>query len=222
MFSLIYTRFTRLFTLALLVAGFYSPFANARPVSYPGGVTTMIMNNGDKHSLHLHYSPTAKYSLGYKLEYWRDSEVVINAVQMNNLLKRWNNPDSQANFYLKSGIGTAYSDKGAFDNESDIAAFTGIAADWEDRRYFISYENRYTYAGDITDFYMQSARAGIAPYIGDYGDLHTWLMLEVEHKPESKDKFSVTPMVRLFKDVHLIEAGMSDQGDVLFNWIIRY
>ncbi len=196
--------------------------AQARPVSYPGGLTAMTMNNGDVNSLHLHYSPTAKYSLGYKGEYWRGGNYTIQAVQMNNLVKRWNNPNSQANIYLKSGIGVAYSDEGAFDSESNLAAFTGVAADWEDRRLFVSYENRYTEAGDIDNFYMQSGRVGIAPYIGDYGDLHTWLMVQVDHVPEAKEQLTLTPMVRLFKGVHLIEGGMSNQGDLLFNYVIRY
>ena len=194
----------------------------ARPVSYPGGITAMTMNNGDVNSLHLHYSPTAKYSLGYKAEYWRGGDYTIQALQMNNLLKRWNNPDSQANIYLKSGLGVAYSDKGAFDHETTPAAFTGLAMDWEDRRYFISYENRYTEAGDIDDFFMQSSRVGVAPYIGDYGDLHTWLMVQVDHRPEADDPVTVTPMVRLFKGVHLAEFGMDNRGKVLFNYVIRY
>ena len=189
----------------------------ARPVSYPGGVTAMFMNNGDVNSLHLHYSPTAKYSLGYKFEHWRDGDYNINAVQMNNLLKRWNKPDSQANLYLKSGVSVAHKD-----GDDDPAVYTGLAADWEDRRFFVSYENRYTEAGDIDDFYMQSARVGVAPYIGEYGDIHTWLMLQVDHKPEAEDKVTVTPLVRLFKGVHLFEAGMNDNGAVLLNYVIRY
>ncbi len=208
---------------ALLGMGLIIPHnAGARPVSYPGGWTSMLMNNGDMHSFHLHYSPTARYSIGLRSAYHRNEDYWHNAFQLNNLLKRWNNPDSQANLYLKSGIGAAYSDAGKFDGEIDPAAFTGIATDWEDRRYFISYENRYIEAGDIYDGFHQKARAGIAPYIGDYGDLHTWLMLEVEHEPEDDNKFTVTPLVRFFKGVHLMETGISDQGDVLFNYVIRY
>ena len=203
--------------MALLI-----PNANARPVSYPGGITGMVMNNGDRNSVHFHYSPTAKYSLGYKGEYWRDGDYMINALQVNNLLKRWNMKNAQANLYLKSGVGTATSFDGPHDGDTDAAAFTGLATDWENRRFFVSYQNRYTEAGDIDDFYMQSARVGITPYIGDYGDLHTWLMLDVEHKPEAKDKVTVTPLVRFFKGVHLLEAGMSNQGNVLFNYVIRY
>ena len=212
----------RYLLLALLGMRLFIPSVHARPVSYPGGWTAMLMNDGDKNTAHIHYSPTAKTSVGYKFEYWRDQEFTINAVQMNNLLKRWNKKDSQANLYLKSGLGVAYSDNGDFDSEMDAAGFTGIAADWEDRRYFVSYENRYTEAGDIADFYMQSARVGVAPYVGDYGDLHTWLMLQVEHTPENDDNFTVTPLVRLFKDVHLLEAGMNNRGEVLFNYVFRY
>jgi len=152
--------------------------AIARPVSYPGGWTFMTMNDGDKNSAHIHYSPTAKTSVGYKFEYWRDKEFTLNAVR--------------------------------------------IAADWENRRFFTSYENRYTEAGEIDDFYQQSARVGFAPYEGDYGDLHTWLMLQVEHMPEADNNFTVTPLVRLFKDVHLFEAGMNNRGEVLFNYVLRY
>lgn len=209
-------NFTTL-ALAGLMALTCAQEAQARPVSYPGGTTLMLQNNGDMNSLHLHYSPTARYSLGYKAEYWREGDYSIHALQMNNLLKRWNHPDSQANLYLKSGVGVAVDG-----DDTQEAAFTGVAADWEDRRYFVSYENRYTHAGDIDDFYMQSARVGIAPYIGEYGDVHTWLMLQVDHEPEGQDHVTVTPLVRLFKDTHLIEAGMSNQGDVLFNWVMRF
>lgn len=194
----------------------------ARPVSYPGGITAMTMNNGDKHSLHLHYSPTAKYSIGPRIEYNRGGDYTMGTLQLNNLIKRWNNPDSQANFYIKSGIGMAYSNAGAFDGKSEAAGFTGIALDWEDRRYFTSYENHIMDAGDIDSHFRQSARVGIAPYIGDYGDLHTWLMVEVEHEPKDEDTVTVTPLVRFFKGVHLMETGISDQGDVMFNYVVRY
>jgi len=196
--------------------------AQARPVSYPGGWTLMLSNSWDSNSAHVHYSPTARMSVGVRSEYVRGDDFYFNGVQMNNLIKRWNSKDSQANFYLKSSIGAAYSDAGDFDGEVDAAGFVGIATDWEDRQYFVSYENRYMDAGDIHDGFHQSARAGFAPYVGDYGDLHTWLMVQVDHEPESEEKVSVTPLVRLFKDTHLMEAGISNQGDVLFNYVRRF
>jgi len=69
---------------------------------------------------------------------------------------------------------------------------------------------------------MQKGRVGIAPYIGDYGDTHTWLMLEVEHNPKGKEEFIVTPLIRLFKDVYMLEAGVSSNEDILLNAVIRF
>ena len=62
----------------------------ARPVSYPGGITFMQMNDTNKNSIHLHYSLNSKVSFGYRFEYLREKEFSINALQMNNLVKRWN------------------------------------------------------------------------------------------------------------------------------------
>lgn len=199
-----------------------SSSVQARPVSYPGGWTVMSMNDGAKNSLHFHYSPTAKYSVGYKFSYWRDDQIQTNALQINNLLKRWNNIDSQANFYLKSGIGTAHDMSGDRDDHHEWHGFTGIALDWEDRRYFVSYENSYHDLGSFDDFFSQSARVGMAPYIGEYGDLHTWLMLQVDHEPEEPDHFTVTPLVRFFKGVHLLEVGVSENKEVMVNYIYRF
>ncbi len=184
----------------------------------------MIMHHGPHSSWHQHYSPNARSSYGYRLEYWRNRELFLHTLQMNNLLKRWNNRNSQGNIYLKSGFGLAHRHQNDLDAAVEPAGFTGIAADWENRRFFVSYENRGIAAGDIDHFFLQRARIGIAPYIGDYGDLHSWLMIEIEHEPEDMrgNPVTVTPLLRFFKGTHLVEMGASNKGEVLFNWIIRF
>lgn len=207
-----------LFGMGLIIP--YAEHACARPVSYPGGWTVITENNGDVNSLLVHYSPTAKYSIGLRSEFRRETDYTLNTVQVNNLLKRWNKKQSQANIYLQSGVGIAIQTSG--EDEIEPAAFTGIAADWETRRYFVSYENRYIEAADLDNSFVQRARIGIAPYVADFGKLHTWLMLEVEHEPEDNETFTLTPLIRLFKGVNLVEAGISNQGDVLFNFTRRF
>lgn len=206
-----------LLTIVCIATLFPYP-ALARPVSYPGGITLMQMNDIDSNSIHIHYSPTAKYSIGYKGEYWRDDEWQFHGMQINNLLKRWNRHASQANFYIKSGVGIVHSE----DDENSLAVFTGISLDWENRRYFTAYENRFYEAGDVDRFFTQKARIGVAPYIGDYGDLHTWLMLQVDHSPEKEDTLTVTPLIRLLKGEYLTEIGVSENGDALINFVVRY
>jgi len=208
--------------LIMALAFTMSIHAHSRPVSYTGGTTVMQRNNSESHSLHIHYSPSIRYSIGYKGEYWRDNKSQFHGVQFNVLAKRWNAPAAQANIYLKTGIGRVFSDQHALDNTHQNAAFTGIALDWENRRYFTAYENRGYYAGHIDKFFSQKIRLGIAPYIGDYGDLHTWLMLQVEHNPKHDDPITITPLVRLFKGVVLAELGIDENRKALLNLVIRY
>ncbi len=206
----------------LLLLLFLSTEVASRPVSYPGGWTFMTMNDGHKYSVHTHYSPTANYSIGYKGEFWRSGDYQIHALQINNLLKRWNKQHAQANIYLKSGIGITYSDYNSFNSETDPVFFTGLAADWETRKYFISYENRITKSNSIVDNFRQKARIGFSPYVADFGNLHTWLMLEVSHVPEDEKNFAYTPLIRLFKGPSLLETGYSSEGKFLLNFVHRF
>lgn len=210
-----------LMALSLIIAGAIllvsSPSLAVKPISYPGGVTVMSMNDANMHQLHVLYTFTPRFSLGPKLAYDRENDYTATMVDANFLLKRWNNPDSQGNIFVNLGVGSAYSDAGDFDHETEPAFSGGVLADWEDRRYFTSYENQYVDAGDIDSAFHQSARVGVAPYVAEYGELHTWLMLQVDHHPEGENTTSVTPLVRLFKGTYLGEAGISNHGDILFN-----
>jgi hypothetical protein len=196
--------------------------ANARPVSYPGGWTLMETHMNDATSLNVHYTANKDNSVGYLAEYKKDKDWLFNGVSWNRILIRENMPGSQFNFYLKSAAGVAYSNYGAFEDKTEPEAHSGIAADWENRRYFTMYENKATYAGDIDKSFEQSVMLGVAPYIGDYGDLHTWAMLHIEHRPKEDDKFTVTPMLRFFKGTNLVEVGVSENSELTFNYIHRF
>ena len=197
-----------------------SPSAEARPVSYPGGWTVMQMNNGDMSSLHVHYSPTFQDSIGLYSERNWGEDWHFTGVQYNRLVKRWNTPNSQANLYFKAAAGQV----DPFGDGADVeaAGFVGIGADWETRRWFVAYEGRAYDLGFDQDA-RQSARIGVAPYIGDYGDLHTWLMLQVENQPEAETPTKLTPLVRFFYDVQLLEIGYTPETEeLMLNWIVRF
>lgn len=192
-----------------------SSAAMARPVSYADGWMAMTMNDKDSNAAQILYSPTAFTAYGINQEYMRGPDANLTALQVNFLLKRWNMPDSQANFYLLTGAGAAYGS-----GETAAAGYAGIEADWENRRYFVQYQNRFMDAGDIERYARQTARIGVAPYIGDYGDVHTWLMLQADYEPaaDDNDDFSLTPLIRLFKGSNLGEIGYNTDGGILFNY----
>jgi hypothetical protein len=211
--------------LAAIICGVSSVSASsamARPISYPGGWTILQTKDGESFSLGTTYTVTKDYALGYKGEYFEDEQWQMHTATFDYILKKINMPASQANFYLKNGIGFAHSDYHHFDNKNELAAYTGLSADWEDRRYMVKYENKATYAGDIDKSFMQKTMFGVAPYIGDYGDLHTWIMLDLMHMPDMEDKYVATPYLRFFKDTNMLEVGVSNQGDLMLNSVIRF
>lgn len=197
----------------LLIGAMALPIvASARPVSFPDGWMAMTMNDHREYSNMLSYSPTARDAVGIRSDYMREDKNWVHTATYNRLLKRWNGADSQGNLFVMTGLGVA-----TRSGDADPAASIGLEADWETRRIYTAYENRYLKAGNIEHSFTQKARVGVAPYVGDYDDLHTWLMLQVEHNPNDRDTVVLTPFVRLFTQTVMGEFGVSDKGDVMVN-----
>lgn len=204
--------------IALLIV----PSAAARPVSYPDAWTLIEETDRQSTSLWVHYTLTPKWSLGVRSEWDRQENFVFNGVQTTHLAKRWFGENFQANIYGIGGVGVISPvDSANFGTKA--SGFAGVRADWETRRLFTSYRARYLEAGDLGGRFMQAARAGWAPYEGDTGDLHTWLMVEIDHRPDNGDEIGVTPLVRFFKGSALFEIGWSLTDDEpLLNFAYRY
>jgi len=205
--------------LILMLSVSITTTAYARPVSYPDGWTFMQKNNGSYSSVHAHYSPTASDSIGAYIERNWQEDITFTGIQYNRLVKRWNGRKTQANFYAKVGVGQA----NPFGNiGAKLSGFTELAFDWETRRWFTEYRIRATDLANNQSVH-HSGRLGVAPYIGDYGDLHTWLMVQVENHPESSQPTTTTPLIRLFKGVQMLELGYTiEHEEWLANWIVRF
>ncbi len=208
-------------TLALTTA-LSTSLTAARPVSYTGGWTLIAESDRQSTGTLAHYTPSPKWSLGVRGEINRDHNYAIYSLHPTVLAKRWLGSNYQGNFYLHGGVGQA---SGVNGNPlgSQFAAFGGVMADWETRSLFVGYRSRYTDVGHFGDQFMQAVRAGFAPYEGDSGDLHTWLMLEVDHRPSDPDSVTATPLVRLFKGPLLLELGYNlTVNQPLMNFTYRF
>jgi hypothetical protein len=187
--------------------------AVGRPVSYVGGWTVIEESDRQSSSALVHYTPAPTLSLGLKTEINRDSDFAIYSAHPTFLAKRWFGADYQGNLYLHGGLGVA---SGINDNlgSDQMAIYGGVMADWETRSFF---------AGDYASQFMQAFRTGFAPYVGASGDLHTWLMLEIDHRPSDPDSVTATPLVRFFKGPLLVEAGYNlTVNQPLFNFTYRF
>ena len=194
----------------------------ARPISYVGGWTLMSFNDYQSNSLLVHYTPSSKYSLGYNIEYWNDKEYWINNLNLNYLLKRINTKNSQANFYFKSGIGFLYTDFKENKSKKEYVTTLSFTSDWETRKKFVSYSSELIKSENITDVFMQKARVGFAPYIANYGKIHTWLLYELNYMPSTSNNLKSAAIIRFFKSTNLVEAGIDEDRNILLNYIKRF
>lgn len=205
------------FVIILFIGFFITIRGYARPITYPGGWTFFINSGNKVYNLGINYTPWINASLGYNFEYWENKEMLLNSLQLNYLLKRWNNKNSQSNMYLVSGIG--FSQK---IDSINLSTYGGMSFDWETRTYYISYKNRYMNTINSSNYFKQSIRLGWAPYEGQYGDVHTWFMVKFEHDPNSEYTYTVTPLLRFFKGNNLLEIGINNKREILFNYVFLF
>ena len=190
----------------------------AKPLSYVGGTMVMQENDETGNTLAVDYTFDPHFALGlYAKRDMGGKEFYTIGPQLNNLIKRWNLPDGQGNIFSMTGAGTAR--RGS---DSQPAAWVALLADYETRRVFLSYEPRLMYGGDIETSFWQRAHVGFAPYLANYDQLNTWLLLRVDHHPAKNDHFVVTPMVRFFRKTVWLEAGYSSNNHIMINWTLQF
>jgi hypothetical protein len=192
--------------------------AQAKPLSYVGGTMVMQENDETGYTLSIDYTFDPHFALGLYSKYETGGkEFYMAGPQLNALIKRWNLPDGQGNIFSMTGGGMAR--KGS---NNQPAAWAALLADYETRRLFFSYEPRLTYAGNIERSFWQRAHAGFAPYLANYDDLNTWLLIRVDHHPAKNDHFVLTPVLRFFYKTIWLELGYSSNSHVMVNWTVQF
>jgi hypothetical protein len=180
----------------------------ARPISYSGGHTVMHFNDNMKESIYYHYSPSFKYSVGVEKFDDKIFDRSDTNLRFTYLVNRKNTKNSQRNFYFQSAVSTK--------NKNYIY---GVHGDWETRRYFIGFD--YKEVKNIIDYKNKHIQLGFAPYLGTYGDLHTWLMLKT--KKNSLRKKQITyPVIKFFKGNVLLELGYDKKTDWDIHLMYRF
>ena len=184
--------------IGLFVALMSASIVEARPISWTGGSTIMYKSNSMMSSYYYHYSPSFKYSVGAEYindRYYNDQYISIRSTY---LLDRKNTKASQRNLYLTASIST----------KSNDDLYYGVHGDWETRRYFTSFSILDKRASQ-KDYTENEFQIGIAPYLGEYNQLHTWIMLKSKEDTRD-DKWKTYPFIKLFKGDFLLEVGSKE------------
>ncbi|MGE3334524.1 MAG: hypothetical protein AB7I36_12840 [Rhodospirillaceae bacterium] len=202
--------------------------AFGKPVSYVGGLMLMQENDAGGHMVGLDYTVTPRMAVAFHAQYHiRGDNFTMLGPQMNFLVKRWNAPRSQGNIFTNVGGGTT------IDRNGDMrpATWTGLLADYETRRLFVSYEVQAMYAPKVERSVWQRARAGIAFSPVDYTKVSPWAMVQVDYRDEThlglhvgakEPKVEITPLIRVMYRAFLIEGGVSHRGKLMFNWVKQF
>jgi hypothetical protein len=204
-----------------LFLGLLGTKAYAHPVAFAGSYSIMTWNSKEMNEWMLVHSFTASNALAVRYVRLQtvDGERTFYIPQVNFLLKRWNELDSQANLYLSVGHGGEKIGS-SFKNTSGLA----VEADWESRKYYVSFKEDVllSHKNSGRSIYLTKVRAGFAPYLADFNEINSWFILQAEKINKSEDSFTLTPMIRFFYKNVLTEFGVSSKGDAQFNFMVHF
>lgn len=181
----------------------------ARPVSYSGGSTIMLFSDDKQGSVYYHYSPNYTYSIGIEMVDTREQADDYARFRFTYLLDRKNTKRSQRNLYFESGLNAG----------GDKENFYGLMGDWETRQYFVGFGAR-EFESDTRSHSKQFIQLGFAPYVGEYGDLHSWLMVKSK-RTSSADDWNTYPMLRFFKGDYFLEVGVDENEKLDLHFMVR-
>lgn len=192
--------------------------AAAHPVAFQGANQVMFggMESVQMAQYYHSYSPTSAVGF-HGLRFNDEADETYLGAQHNWLLKRWNLPEAQGNVYVAASAGAAKREGDAW----EPAALGYFRADYETRRIYTSFDATVVGAERVNRGMFELA-AGVAPYLAEYDELNTWLILQLQHVTGMDENLSVIPKVRFFKDTYFLELGCSLKGEPLVNFMIHF
>ena len=87
--------------------------------------------------------------------------------------------------------------------------------------FFTSIGFNYKDVKNIIDYTDKHLQLGVAPYLGEYGDLHTWLMVKTK-KNSLNNKQITYPVIKFFKGNVLLELGYDNKTDWDIHLMYRF
>jgi hypothetical protein len=204
---------------AFLWALGFSSAASAHPVSYKEAIGVMTWNQSflSDYWLTFSFRPDMAFAgRGMRMQ-MKDGKFETYMPQFDYLVNRWNGEDYQANIYVFGGWGGVW-----FNGQTGTGGLAGIEADAESRKYFIMGKAEVMRPTIGDDFNHLEFRVGVAPYEAEFNEIASWLMLQYQWHPVLTRTSAVTPLARFFYRNVLFEAGVSFDGDGMFNMMFHF
>lgn len=203
---------------ALAFVVFLGIRASAHPVPFKDGTSITLMAQTFQTDFSITYSFHRKAAIGLRAVDFDDGITRMRyfGSQLNFLMYRWNGEDFQANLLGAVGSGPM-----TYNDHEHSTILTSIDADAETRQLFISGKAEKMWTGVGNDFWHVRSRIGAAPYAADFNDLATWFMIQYEYNSILRERVRYTPLIRLFYQFYLFEAGVSNKGETLLTFMVH-
>jgi hypothetical protein len=197
--------------------------ASAGPMGFQDSWMTMGDFAPNWRELFFNYALTPRDAIGFSQTYMladNDSRSRnLTEITYTRLLRRWNQPDSQANLWFMGGIGELWLHDRDIDQQANRAAISpGLQADYETTRIYFSATHRLYRANAINHDYS-AVRAGFSFFEAAYEHTQPWLLVEARMMNGLSNQIEITPMLRLINRNYFIEAGASNFGQPRFNFM---
>jgi hypothetical protein len=197
--------------------------ASAAPMGFQDSWMSMGDISANWRELYANYAVSATDAFGVDNTYMRSDNkaltLELSELTYTRLVKRWNLPDAQANFWFVTGIGQAWTrDRTTGMSETRAMISPGIQFDYETTRiYFAAMSRFYRASGINHDF--DAVRGGFSFYETEYDETQPWFVLEARRMHDLSQKVEVTPMLRLVNRSYFVEAGINNSGRPRFNFM---
>lgn len=195
------------------------PSAQAHPVTSTGQVAVMSYNQAFLQDHWVSYSVTQRWALAARAmrAFTPLGEMRFHGLQLDALVYRRNQSDSQSNLYAYLGGG--HSD---YHGASGFSGMWGLQADFETRSRFVMIKAESMRGAAGYELGLVQARLGLAPYEAEYKEIAAWLMMQAQWHPGMSVGRAFTPLLRLFYRSVLWETGVSFQGDWMLNLMVHF
>ena len=136
---------------------------------------------------------------GYYFNTGEGESIQVEAAIVNQLLKRWNTEDSQANIIVGAGIG-----RGRAGSREGWAGTVSFLADWENRSWHIMLQEQAVFVPSASRL-VSTLMGGWAPWLAEYDEWAPWIYYTVQHENGAGVGFVHGPSLVLMHQDLLLE-----------------
>lgn len=159
----------------------------------------------------LNYSPKLGHAIGVevmRMSAKQEQATTIVGINYTGLIKRWNMPQAQANFWFQGSLGEA---NGQYDG---FAYTPSLQFDTETTRLYFLAKARLIRANNM-NFDTAILQTGFSFYETSFDETQPWFVLEAKAMRNTEPAMQITPALRLINKNYFLELGITNpfQGE---------